>query len=336
MINPLSLAALFTTVVAPQIVPGTGAGGKPPVQAPNPQPQGTGRAVQVIEQSIAPIGAIKSRERLEGEVSDRAREALARTPGSPGVVQIVERHGVGVNSIFTVSGMGYGTPLEAMVQATGPSIRAAPGLFGEATLAPVSERFGIYTPRNGRSTIIGSDRINRAERNRAVLRAVQTQAANEDQEYARRREAAKSDAERRSLDRQHEQDVADRRDRQAKVERFQELRDKAENGTATEAERQELTEAVNKEERKQNVARVAPDRADSEGDGPEGWDEQSMKGDPIGYLLAWEHYYRNKPVNPREPYIRLVEPSLQATKEILGRIEKDTALKRGRAIPNRP
>ena len=90
-----------------------------------------------------------SREGLSArgrEVQDTARRGLADNPAAVGVMVVVERHGVGMQSEHKVYLRGVGDIDDAIVQADGPSMTSGTDV--------VTERYGVYVARDGRETIV--------------------------------------------------------------------------------------------------------------------------------------------------------------------------------------
>jgi len=293
----VSWVCLFAGISSAQ-EPNTTINTRPQVSGPSsPQPDGRGEALDIIRKTANGYGAAHARERTANEIETGMAKAFRDHPEAPGVLQIVERRGIDDTSVHTVGNAIFGTQSEAMAISGMGSYSER-----ETSVGKVTDRYGVYYSRDGQREIISRSSLEAGERVSAALRQEALKNQSEDRARETRIRNAKTATERESIRAEQQREESDRRDRQRDASRYRELLSKSENGTATEKEKNELTETVEREERKLNVGLVVQ-TDENIGEDPTGWDEWSIKNDPIGYLRATEAAMRNKKLDPMAPYI---------------------------------
>ncbi|VXC98273.1 exported hypothetical protein [Sphingomonas sp. T1] len=265
---------------------------RPSTSGPSNNGRAAGSAAKAVIETANAFGAAHARERTQTQVYERANALLAANREKAGVLMVIERRGIGTTSIHTVDIGGMGSLKDTLRIARGGSYHE------DIRSGPVTERYGRYISRGGQSQTITS----------AQLRSADT--------------TSQSRVEQRRSDQR--QEARDRQDRNAERSRFHELKDKAQKGEATEKEKRELLEKVEREERKQTTALVSP-YADPTNGGLPGWDEKRIRQDPMGFDEALQVAAAAAKKNPMAPYILLGDRTINLDRPLAVRRGYDPA-----------
>lgn len=278
-----------------------------PLGSPKYRPTAPGMGKVGIESSavdVAEVAAWWVRHALSESFADTRERAekialkeLARDRSARGVLVEVVRTGEFGATTASYGVVGKGSPFEALA---GRGTTPTDGTIYTAG-SPV-DRYGFYVGRDGSREIVGADALaNRTHWAKIlgpeIARREQAEAA-----YRRQRAlalAANNKAEVERIDRERNEDERASHERIKDAERFHELREKAED--ATPAEHEELKEAIEREEKKENVARPLVERDDSPVDPY--WTEQAILADPLGFA-RYMSLRSNSPDDPKAPFVR--------------------------------